>query len=64
MATTDRYAVAQLGALTSDLVAGVFALATEGEIGPHLDQRIRELNATMDALKGYLERIRVDRSRP
>jgi hypothetical protein len=49
--------VGMAGAIMSDLVAGLHALVTE-----HLAIRIRQLNASADAFKLAIERIKQERS--
>jgi len=58
----SRVVVANTGALMADLVAGIHALVTENEKGELLDQRVRELQATLGALALNVEHIRKDRS--
>lgn len=53
--------VQQMGAILSDLVAGVYALITENETGELLNQRLRELKASCDSLMMHAERIAKER---
>jgi hypothetical protein len=55
-------AVAQAGAVMSDLVAGVHALVTENEKGELLTQRVKELKASANALIRWVEEIQKERS--
>jgi hypothetical protein len=57
----DKKKVAQLGALMSDLNAGVFAFATEGETGKSLVQRTKEIRASLDAIEFLIARLVLDR---
>lgn len=59
--TEPKKCVHELGALTSDLIVGIYALATEGETGEHLAQRISELRATMNAIDARLDAIAENR---
>jgi hypothetical protein len=55
--TDERPTHARIGALMSDLVAHTIALCTEGERGPLLAQRAREIRATLGALGDQLTLI-------
>jgi len=51
-----------LGALMSDLVAGVHALVTEEETGAMLEQREHEICATLNAIDRIVAVIKRDRN--
>lgn len=46
--------LASAGALLSDLVAGVFALSSEGETGAARRKRVAEVLATLHALEAIV----------
>jgi len=52
----DKRAIAaHMGACMSDLVVHVFALATENETGPMLDQRLLDVRASAHSIIRWAE---------
>lgn len=54
---TQKHVTGQIGVNVRDLVANVHALVTEGETGELLQERLRELRASANALLRHSEMI-------
>lgn len=56
--------ITQLGGPLSDLIAGMFALATENETGEALGQRLRECRASALALVWFFDEMLTNEIKP